>query len=159
MEDRLLLVEKRAQEMTSALSSHPLNDLEEDLSKQLERVEIEREQNERLEKLREESEMTEKRERQNNENFRDFKSTSPRHLLKDSEIVGANSKTDSNSSNKPGTSREPDQNAQNEGASNKEVFMIGARPKVTNAENISKEEPTNKEQRALSDSKCIVVRS
>lgn len=156
MEDRLLLVEKRAQEMTSALSSHPLNGLEEDLSKQLERVEIEREQNERLEKLREESEMIEKRERQNNENFRDFKYTSPRHLLKDSEIVGVNSKTDSNRSNKPGTSREP---AQNEGASNEEVFMIGARPKVTNAENISKEEPTNKEQRALSESKCIVVSS
>lgn len=149
MEDRLLLVEKRAQEMTSALSSHPLNNLEEDLSKQLERVEIEREQNERLEKLREESEMLEKRERQNNENFRDFESTSPRLLLKDSEIVCANSKTDSYSSNKPGTSREPDQIAQNQGASNEEVFMIGARPKVTKTENISREDSTHKEQRAL----------
>ena len=129
MEDRLQLVEKRAQEMTSALSSHPLNDMEENLSKQLERVEIEREVHDRLE--RQGNEIVVNKERQNNENFREFGPKSPRCLVTDSEIVGAYSQTGGFSIN-PGTSSEPEP-----GTSSDVIFTVGARPKEIQGDSYS----------------------
>ena len=122
MEDRLMLVERRAQEMASALDSHPLNELEENLSKQLERMELEREENERLEKEKE-GELISNRERQSNETFRVFDSGNTNNLFKETAIVGANVQ--------PGRSRDPD-TVEAQGTSADDIFTVGvgARPKV-----------------------------
>ena len=144
MEDRLLLVEQRAQEMTSALSARPLNDIEKDLSKQLERMELEREENERLETERQ-YELNIVKERKNNENFREFGSISPRRLVKDNEIVGANSKTNS-SSIEPGRSWNPDHVSEIQGTSMDDTYTTGARPKEIMGTNTSQSESLDKNE-------------
>ena len=137
MEDRLMLVERRAQEMASALDSHPLNELEENLSKQLERMELEREENERLEKEKE-GELISNRERQSNETFRDFDSGNANHLVKETAIVGA--------SVQPGRSRDPD-TVEAQGTSADDIFTVGvsARPKVI-TETTSKSDSLDKRE-------------
>ena len=147
MEDRLQLVEKRAHEMTSALSSHPLNDMEENLSKQLEKVEIEREEQDKIERQKQDNGVMGvigNKERQNNENFREFGPVSPRPVITDSEIVGANSQSGDLSFN-PGATMDLDK-----GPSSDYNFMVGARPKQIKGDNESQKKTDAIEQKANS---------
>ena len=143
MEDRLQLVEKHAQDMTSALSSHPLNDMEENLSKQLEMVEIEREKQDKMERQRQDMGVILNKERQNNENFREFGPVGARGVISDSEIVGANSQTGGLSVN-PGASMDLDK-----GPSSGVNYTVGARPKEIKGDNGSQKKVEAAEQKSL----------
>ena len=152
MEDRIQLVEKRAQDMTSALSSHPLNDMEENLSKQLEMVEIEREKRDKMERQRQDMGVILNKERQNNENFREFGPLGGRGVISDSEIIGANSQNGGLSVN-PGASMDLDK-----GISSDVNFNVGARPKEINGDNSSKKKVDEAEQKSLQGKTSCVIR-